>query len=169
MKRSLIKILAIGMTAFLAISCGFKDQIATLQEQLDAMKKEQNELSSKQSQAEWEASKDRQRIEGLINETYGIVIENVEADQGAEYIGDLAAFIDENLQTVGQPDLLGSVYVKFIIDSEGNVQMPIIMKSLEQAKDMEAKRVCMLLKFKPAKVKGKAVPVYYILPFKFNG
>ena len=63
----------------------------------------------------------------------------------------------------------GVVYVCFIVDAEGKVIEPKILKSLAKPLDEEALRVITKeVKFTPGYYQGKAVPVRMVLPIRFR-
>ena len=63
----------------------------------------------------------------------------------------------------------GVVYVGFIVDAEGKVIEPKILKSLAKPLDEEALRVITKeVKFTPGYYQGKAVPVRMVLPIRFR-
>ncbi len=63
----------------------------------------------------------------------------------------------------------GVVYVGFIVDAEGKVIEPRILKSLAKPLDEEALRVITKeVKFTPGYYQGKAVPVRMVLPIRFR-
>ena len=63
----------------------------------------------------------------------------------------------------------GVVYVGFIVDPEGKVIEPKILKSLAKPLDEEALRVITKeVKFTPGYYQGKAVPVRMVLPIRFR-
>jgi len=63
----------------------------------------------------------------------------------------------------------GKVLVKFIIDKEGNVVNPIIIRAVDPALDKAAiEAVKKLPKFKPGKIGGKPVNVWYSIPIAFK-
>ena len=61
----------------------------------------------------------------------------------------------------------GVVYVQFIVNEEGKVEKPIIIKKLGAGCDEEALRVLKKVKFTPGYDKGKAVKVRFTLPVRF--
>ena len=61
----------------------------------------------------------------------------------------------------------GVVYVQFIVNEEGKVEKPIIIKKLGAGCDEEALRVLEKVKFTPGYDKGKAVKVRFTLPVRF--
>ena len=63
----------------------------------------------------------------------------------------------------------GVVYVGFIVDAEGKVIEPTILKSVAKPLDEEALRVITKeVKFTPGYFQGKAVPVRMVLPIRFR-
>ena len=63
----------------------------------------------------------------------------------------------------------GVVYVGFIVDPEGKVIEPKILKSVAKPLDEEALRVITKeVKFTPGYYQGKAVPVRMVLPIRFR-
>ena len=63
----------------------------------------------------------------------------------------------------------GVVYVGFIVDTEGKVIEPKILKSVAKPLDEEALRVITKeVKFTPGYFQGKAVPVRMVLPIRFR-
>lgn len=63
----------------------------------------------------------------------------------------------------------GRVVVKFVVDEKGNISEVSILESMDIDLDLEAIRVCRSLpRFRPAKVNGKPVKVWYILPVTFK-
>ena len=63
----------------------------------------------------------------------------------------------------------GVVYVGFIVDPEGKVIEPTILKSVAKPLDEEALRVITKeVKFTPGYYQGKAVPVRMVLPILFR-
>lgn len=81
---------------------------------------------------------------------------------------ELLAFIKKNLAH----DKAGSrqcVYVQFIIDKEGNVTKPIILRGVNPTLDEEALRVVRLMpQWKPGRQDGKAENVKYTIPVIFE-
>jgi TonB family protein len=63
----------------------------------------------------------------------------------------------------------GRVIIRFIINRQGTVENPVVLKSVHPALDNEALRVVSLLKgFTPGSQGGKPISVYYILPITFG-
>ena len=68
-----------------------------------------------------------------------------------------------------QIGMQGVVYIGFIVNSEGKVEDPKILKSVAKILDEEAIRVVEKeIEFEPGYQEGKAVPVRFVLPIKFK-
>jgi protein TonB len=68
-----------------------------------------------------------------------------------------------------QMGMQGVVYIGFIVNSEGKVEDPKILKSVAKILDEEAIRVVEEeIEFEPGYQEGKAVPVRFVLPIKFK-
>ena len=68
-----------------------------------------------------------------------------------------------------QMGMQGVVYIGFIVNSEGKVENPKILKSVAKILDEEAMRVVEKeIEFEPGYQEGKAVPVRFVLPIKFK-
>lgn len=62
----------------------------------------------------------------------------------------------------------GKVYVRFMVDTSGEIKDATVLKSIDPLLDAEALRlVSSLPKWKPAKHNGVPVNVYYTLPITF--
>ena len=61
----------------------------------------------------------------------------------------------------------GVVYVQFIVNPEGAVENPTVIRKLGAGCDEEALRVLKKTKFSPGYDKGKAVKVRFTLPIRF--
>jgi protein TonB len=63
----------------------------------------------------------------------------------------------------------GKVYVKFVVDENGNASSAEILRGVDTSLDSEALRVINSLpRFKPGKQRGKAVKVYYNAVINFT-
>jgi protein TonB len=99
-----------------------------------------------------------------------------EVDAGPEFEGGLKAllqFVSSHLRYpafAADEGKEGTVYVRFVVDEKGRVGDLKLQNNLGYGLDDEARRVVsMIPDFKsPAKVKGRAVKVYYQLPIKFK-
>jgi len=97
-------------------------------------------------------------------------------DKEPEFEGGLPAlykFISSNLRypaLASDEGKQGTIYVKFVVNENGKVEKVSLQNNLGYGLDDEAKRVVSLIPdFKsPAKVKGRAVKVYFQLPIRFR-
>jgi TonB family protein len=96
------------------------------------------------------------------------------ADKIPQYPGgemELLKFVAMNTQypeAAKSDKAEGRVIIRFIVNTQGNVEKPVVLKSVHPALDNEALRVVRMLKgFTPGSQEGKPVSVYYILPITF--
>ena len=82
----------------------------------------------------------------------------------------LYKFIRLNLKyPVSEPQLQGKVICRFIVNADGSVSNPEIIRSLDPEYDKEAIRIVSSFpKFIPGKQNGKNVRIYYTLPIPFK-
>ena len=84
----------------------------------------------------------------------------------------LLQFINDNMKypTKAQTEgMQGKVIVQFIIDEDGYIIEPNIVRSVESSLDNEALRLIkMLPQWRPGTLKGKAVKVKYTVPVAFK-
>lgn len=62
----------------------------------------------------------------------------------------------------------GRVFVQFVVDENGNVVNPHVLRGIGGGCDEEAVRAVTHAKFKPGKQRGKAVRVRYVIPILFT-
>ena len=62
----------------------------------------------------------------------------------------------------------GSVYVRFVVDEQGNVRNAQVEKGIGAGCDTEALRVVRSLRFRPGQKDGKPVNVQMTLPVQFK-
>jgi TonB family protein len=63
----------------------------------------------------------------------------------------------------------GRIYVRFIINKNGEIERPVVLRGVSPLLDEEALRVVKSLpKWIPGKHKGKPVDVWFIIPVKFK-
>lgn len=74
----------------------------------------------------------------------------------------------KNLETVSSQGRRGRVIVQFIVDKQGKVVNPKVIRGIGREHDEEALRVVKLAKFKPGVQNGRTVPVQYSLPIIFR-
>lgn len=96
-------------------------------------------------------------------------------EQQAEYLGGLEAmykFIQKNMKypaSARRMGVEGSVFVSFVVDREGAISDPQIVKGISADCDKEAIRVVkMMPPWKPGKQNGRAVKSRFVLPIKFR-
>jgi TonB family protein len=88
--------------------------------------------------------------------------------------GDLALlkFISENTnypQKAKENNIQGRVIIRFCVTASGSVNRISVLKGISPELDVEAVRVVQSLpSFNPGKQKGKAVPVWYMVPITFT-
>jgi protein TonB len=88
--------------------------------------------------------------------------------------GDLALlkFISENTnypQKAKENNIQGRVIIRFCVTATGSVNRISVLKGVSPELDVEAVRVVQSLpSFNPGKQKGKAVPVWYMVPITFT-
>uniref|UniRef100_UPI0032176311 energy transducer TonB n=1 Tax=uncultured Draconibacterium sp. TaxID=1573823 RepID=UPI0032176311 len=96
-------------------------------------------------------------------------------EEPAEFPGGERALIKYIANNVKYPVIAqengvqGKVYVKFVVDENGNAVNAQIARGIDQSLDAEALRVINTLpKFKPGRQRGKAVKVYYTSVINFQ-
>ncbi len=92
-------------------------------------------------------------------------------EQQPEFIGGFDAlkkFIGDNLKYPSDGSE-GTVYVTFVIDKDGKVLEPTVLRGVSPAADAEAVRVTGLMpNWKPGTQNGMAVKVRFNIPYKFE-
>ena len=96
------------------------------------------------------------------------VIEQMPQFPGGEQ--ELFKFINKNNKyTITEPCIQGKVICRFIVNRDGSVSNPEVIRSLDPACDKESIRVIKLLpKFIPGKQNGQVVNCWYTLPVTFK-
>jgi len=107
----------------------------------------------------------------IFDEEVLLVVEEMPVFTGGEMA--LRKFIAENIiypKEAMDIDIQGTVYVRFVVDTNGKVQNVNIVRGVDELLDAEAKRVVESLPNfeKPGYQRGKAVNVYYTLPISFK-
>ncbi len=94
----------------------------------------------------------------------------VVVEQMPELIGGLASIQKhiEYPEMARKAGIEGRVVVQFIIDEEGNVRDPVVVRGIGGGCDEEALKAVMKAKFVPGKQRGKPVLVRYSLPVAFK-
>lgn len=86
--------------------------------------------------------------------------------------GEVIAFLQRHLvypEAARREQIEGRVYVRFVVDSTGQVQRPELKKGLGSGCDDEALRVVKLLpRFTPGRQDGRAVATYFTVPVAFK-
>ena len=103
-------------------------------------------------------------------ETIFTVIEEMPSFPG----GDAARnkFLSENIvypRQAAENRIQGTVYISFIVNTEGNIENVKILRGIGGGCDEEASRVVKLMpRWKAGKQNGKIVSVFYTMPVKFR-
>ena len=94
----------------------------------------------------------------------------VVVEQMPELIGGIASIQKEIRypEIARQARVSGRVIIQFIVDQEGNVVDPVVLRGIGGGCNEEALRVLKLAKFIPGKQRGKPVRVRYALPITFK-
>lgn len=91
-----------------------------------------------------------------------------------EQMPELIGGIGELQQKIKYPEIAkkagveGMVVIQFVVDEQGNVVDPTIIKGIGAGCDEEALRVVRTAKFQPGKQRGKPVKVRFSLPIRFT-
>ena len=92
-----------------------------------------------------------------------------------EYPGGAAALLSSFRETLVYPEdaknegIQGRVLVQFIVEEDGSIPNPVIIKSVYPSLDAEALRfVSKMPKWKPGKIDGKPCRTKYIVPLNFR-
>lgn len=91
-------------------------------------------------------------------------------EQMPELVGGLAS-IQKNIEypeLARRAGIEGRVVVQFIIDKQGNVNNPVVVRGIGGGCDEEALKAVAKAKFIPGKQRGKPVLVKYSLPVSFK-
>ena len=98
------------------------------------------------------------------------VVEQMPAYPGG--INVMHSFIQNNITYSGEAKekaIIGTIYVSFVVDSNGTIQDIQLLKGLGYGMDEEALRVIKLMpKWKPAHMNGKNVSVKMTIPVKIE-
>lgn len=96
-------------------------------------------------------------------------------EQMPEFPGGQNAMLTYLRTNIEYPDsarvkqIEGRVYLRFVVDKDGNVVNPEVARSVDPLLDEEAIRVVRQMpKWTPGKQNGKAVNVYFTLPISFS-
>ena len=104
------------------------------------------------------------------DKVYADIVEEAPEFPGGN--SSLLKFLSKNIKyplVAEQNGIQGRVIVKFIVDEDGSVVDPKVVRSLDPACDKEAIRVVKLMpKWKPGKQDGKPIRVEYSMPVNFK-
>lgn len=94
----------------------------------------------------------------------------VVVEEMPEIIGGVASLnaLLEYPPLARQAGLEGLVVVKVVVEPDGSVSSPEVMRSAGDLLDMAAVKAVSQLRFKPGKQRGKAVRVSYAVPVRFR-
>jgi TonB family protein len=137
-----------------------------------------------QASPKWEPAKNQKAYGSFVNtvsikfelpdkvlpDDVYIMSENMPQYPGGDM--ELLKFISENTNypdSAKAHNIQGKVIVRFIVNKDGNVVEPEILKGVDPLLDAEALRVVNKLKeFAPGTQGGKPVSVYYMVPISFT-
>lgn len=96
-------------------------------------------------------------------------------DEQPEYVGGHSAMVDYIVENVRYPEKAkaaeaeGTVYVEFVIASDGSITRAKVLKSVHELLDKEALRIVEAMpNWNPGIHEGKKVAVKFVLPIKFQ-
>ena len=101
------------------------------------------------------------------DEPYTIVDENAEFPGGKIKFDE---YIKKNMKLTSEMEVSGKCYLRFVVDVDGSISNIVILKGHPHCPecDKEAKRLVQNMpNWIPAKVNGKQVKSYYVVPIKF--
>lgn len=97
------------------------------------------------------------------------------AEQMPEFPGGQKAMMKWLMENIKYPEAAakagkkGRVIVKFVVDKQGNVTKPVVVRGVDESLDAEALRVVKAMpKWTPGRHNGKVVSVEYTLPVSFR-
>ena len=100
---------------------------------------------------------------------FQVVEENPEFPGG---LGECMKFLSKNIKypTISQENgVQGRVIVQFVVNRDGSIVDPVVVRGVDPYLDKEALRVISTMpKWKPGKQRGKAVRVKYTVPVMFR-
>lgn len=116
------------------------------------------------------AGKNEATVQGTVEEPVFQVVE-----EQPEYPGGVSALMEFLAKSIKYPEdaekegIQGRVIVQFVIDKDGSVMAPKVVRSVHPSIDAEAMRVVSSMpKWKPGVQRGQAVKVRYTLPLSFR-
>lgn len=109
-------------------------------------------------------------VEEIVEEEIFQVVEEMPSFPGG--MGELMKFLGNNIKypAVAQENgIQGRVIIQFVVEKDGSVANPVVVKGVDPALDKEALRVVKAMpKWTPGKQRGKAVRVKYTVPVTFR-
>ncbi|MTI86502.1 MAG: energy transducer TonB [Balneolaceae bacterium] len=102
--------------------------------------------------------------ESNVDSVYTVVDQMPEIDGGIKAIYKNIKYPQAALSS----GVEGRVFIKFIVNEQGKVESPEILKDIGGGCGKAAIEGLKKVKFTPGKLKGKAVKVYYTLPISFE-
>lgn len=110
-----------------------------------------------------------EEVEEVEEEIFQVVEEQPEFPGGVE---KLYEFLGKNIkypQLAKENNITGKVYVTFVVEKDGSITNPRILRDIGGGCGQEAIRVLKSMpKWKPGKQRGKGVRVQFNLPVSFN-
>ncbi|MDV7394015.1 energy transducer TonB, partial [Arthrospira platensis SPKY1] len=91
-------------------------------------------------------------------------------EQQPELIGGIAK-LQSNIrypEIARKAGIEGRVFVQFVVDEQGNVNNPVVIRGIGGGCDEEALKAVQKAKFKPGMQRGRPVKVRYSLPIVFK-
>ena len=105
-----------------------------------------------------------------VEEEIFMVVEQMPEFPGG--MAELMKFLSKNIKypTIAQENgIQGRVIVQFVVNQDGSIVDPVVMRSVDPYLDKEALRVISSMpKWKPGMQRGKAVRVKYTVPVTFR-
>lgn len=148
-------------------SKGANQNANATKQHVETAKKNAEELKQKAESAKQVANQEKESK--LERPVFTVV------DTKPEYPGGESALLSEigrNMKypiTAVEKKMEGRVVCKFIIEADGSVSNPEVIRSVDPDLDKEALRVIKTLKkFTPGKQRGEAVAVSYVVPIMFR-
>jgi protein TonB len=109
------------------------------------------------------------KTQGTEDVIFTVVEQQAEFPGGFEAMGKFLAKNMKYPAVARRMGIEGSVYVSFVIDKEGKISDPQVIKGISTECDNEAIRVIQLMPpWKPGKQNGQPVKCRFVLPIKFK-
>ncbi|MPM01276.1 hypothetical protein SDC9_47515 [bioreactor metagenome] len=93
-------------------------------------------------------------------------------DSMPEFVGgtdSLFSFFNKNINLSGEEECYGTVFISFIVQSDGNISSAEVLKGICEKYDSEALRLILTMPaWIPGSCNGKKVPVRLVLPVRFK-